>query len=477
MTTFPGTATKTSGGGAGSKISRGAWSWALFEWARNPWVLLGTIYVFAPYVSNVVIGDPIHGQTLISGWHKTAGIIIAITAPFLGAATDRMGRRKPLLALFTAVLAITIGVQWWALPGDSGLPIWALGLAVTLSGIFFVYTEVLHNSMLTRAAPPQLLSQVSGWGLALGNAGSLLLLVFVLVTMALPGPIDLPGLPDAPMFGLDPAKFEPSRIVTLLCAIWLIVFAIPIFLYTPDLVTTGEKFGDAMRHGVGNVFRTISKLKNYRNVALFLIARMLYADGKTAILIFSGIYAAGTMSWGLIEMLAYGIILTIFAVPGGIMSGWLDHRIGPKRAVILEIGVTFICLVAMVSMTSTSILFFIPVDPAATISSSPLFNTLPEVAYMGFAIVIAMSITAAYASSRALMARLAPEGMEGEVFGLYALAGSATAWLGPMLVEFFTDAYQSQRAGFGSIAILLIVGFILLLFVKPPPPLHRDDIA
>lgn len=437
-------------------------------------MLLGTIYVFAPYVSNVVIGDPIRGQELISGWHKTAGIIIALTAPFLGAATDRMGRRKPLLAAFTLALAVSIFVQWWAVPGEGGLPLWALGLAVTISGIAFVYTEVLHNAMLTRATPPQLLSQVSGWGLALGNAGSLFLLVFVLVTIALPGQIDLPFLPDAPLFGLDPTKFEPSRIVTLLCAGWLIVFTVPLFLYTPDLVTTGERFGDAMKNGVGNVVRTIRKLGHYRNVALFLIARMLYADGKTAVLIFSGIYAAGTMGWGLIEMLAYGIILTIFAVPGGIMSGWLDHAIGPKRAVVIEIGVTFICLVAMVSMTPTSILFFFPVDPEAVLSSSPMFNTLPEVAYMGFAIVIAMSITAAYASSRALMARLAPEGMEGEVFGLYALSGSATAWLGPLLVEHFTATYESQRIGFGSISILLIAGFALLLFVKPPPQLKAD---
>ncbi len=431
-------------------------------------MLLGTIYVFAPYVSNVVIGDPILGQTLISGWHKTAGIIIALTAPFLGAATDRMGRRKPLLALFVAVLALSIVVQWWALPGGQGLPLWALGLAVTVSGVAFVYTEVLHNAMLSRAAPPRVLSYVSGLGLSLGNAGSVLLLVFVLVTMALPGQMDWPFIPDAPMFGLDPAAFEPSRVVTLLCAGWLIVFAIPMFLYTPDLVTTGERFGDAMKHGVGNVWRTIRKLGDYRNVALFLIARMLYADGKTAILIFSGIYAAGTMGWGLVEMLAYGIILTIFAVCGGFIGGWLDSVIGPKRAVVIEIGVTLICLIAMVSMSATSMLFFFPVEAGAVVWDSPLFRTAPELGYMAFAIIIAMSITAAYASSRTLMARLAPKGMEGEVFGLYALAGSATAWLGPLLVEHFTATYESQRAGFASIAILLILGFALLLFVKPP---------
>ncbi|HYD72082.1 MAG TPA: MFS transporter [Candidatus Binatia bacterium] len=451
-----------------AKIDRGAFSWALFEWARNPWVLLGTIYVFTPYLSNVVIGDPVRGQSIIAGWHATAGAIIAFTAPFLGAATDRMGRRKPLLAIATAVLAAAIIAKWFALPNDAGLPLWAIGLTVVVSGVSFVYTEVVHNAMLTRAAPPGTLSHVSGLGLALGSVASVLLLVFVLVTMALPGQIDLAFLPDAPMFGLDPAQHEPSRVVTLLCAAWLIVFAIPIFLYTPDLTTTGEPLGAALKNGVGNVFRTILKLRDYRNVALFLVARMLYADGKTAILIFSGVYVSGTMGWDLLEMLAYGIILTIFAIAGGLGAGLLDHAVGVKRAVAIEIGVTVLCLIAMVSMSPTSV-FFLPVAPDVPIWDSPLFSTAPELAYMAFAILIAISITAAYASSRSLMARLAPKGMEGEVFGLYALAGSATAWLAPGLVAYFTTATQSLRAGFASIVILLAAGFLLLLLVKPPP--------
>ncbi|MGD9980617.1 MAG: MFS transporter, partial [Hyphomonadaceae bacterium] len=332
----------------------------------------------------------------------------------------------------------------------------------------FVYTEVLHNAMLTRAAPPGVLSRVSGLGLALGNAASVLLLVFVLVTMALPGQVPLPFLPDAPMFGLDPAQHEPSRVVTLLCAVWLIVFSVPLLLYTPDLTTTGERFGMAMLHGVGNVARTIRKLRDYRNVALFLLARMLYADGKTAILIFSGVYASGVMGWDLLEMLAYGILLSIFAVYGGVLSGWLDHAVGLKRAVVIEIGVTLLCLIFMVSMSPDSV-FFLPVESGVPVWQSPVFATAPELAYLAFAIVIAISITAAYGSSRALMARLAPAGMEGEVFGLYALSGSATAWLAPALVAYFTTTYQSLRGGFASIALLLVAGLVLLLFVKPPP--------
>jgi len=455
----------------GEGLDRSAWSWAVFEGARNPYVILCIIYVLGPYIATVVISDPVQGQALVASWHRIGGIIVAVTAPFLGAAADRMGRRKPMLGAVSAILAPAILVQWFAMPGGEGAPLWVVGATIIVAGVTFAWSEVLHNAMLTTATTPQLLSHVSGLGLALGNAASVLLLVFVLWAFALPGQVDLPFLPAAPLFGLDPAAHEPSRIVAPLSAIWLLIFSIPLFLYTRDFNTTGEKLTDALRHGVGSVARTISRLRNYRNVVLFLLARMLYFDGKLAILIIGGVYAAGAMGWGLIEMLSYGIILSIFAVLGGVAGGWLDHWFGPKRAVALEIGVTILCLAAMVSMTPDSMLFVIDVEPNTPVWNFPIFETAPELGYLAFAMLIAISITSAFASSRALMARLAPEGMEGEVFGLYAMAGSATAWLGPLVVESFTETYHSLAAGFGSIAILLAAGFLLLLFVKPPAPL------
>lgn len=423
--------------------------------------------MLGPYIATEVIGDPVRGQAIISSWHRTAGLLVAVSAPFLGAAADRMGRRKPLLGLTVAIMAPAIFAQYWAMPGG-GLPIWGVGWLIIVAGVAFSWSEVMHNSMLTRATSHRLVPNVSGLGLALGNAASVLLLVFVLWGIALPGNFDWPFLPDAPLFGLDPAKHEPSRIVAPIAAVWLVLFSIPLFLYTRDLDSTGEKFGDALRHGVSNVAGTVRKLRAHGNVALFLIARMLYNDAKTAILIFGGVYAAGVMGWELVEMLAFGVILSVFAVFGGFAGGWLDHAVGPKRAVVIEIAVTLMCLIAMVSMTPDRILFFIPVEPGHAVWNG-IFRTAPELAYVGFSIIIAISITGAYASSRTLMARLSPPGMEGEIFGLYALSGSATVWLGPALVEHFTLAANSQRAGFASIGILLIAGLLPLLFVKPPP--------
>lgn len=431
-------------------------------------MLLCIIYVLSPYISNVVIGDPVRGQALISGWQGQAGGVVALTAPFLGAASDRMGRRLPLLGAITIVMAAGMVIQFWALPAGAGLPLWGIGLAVVVTGVCYAWSEALHNALITHIARPHFLGPVSGLGFALGNASSLLLLVFVLFAFALPGAVDWPFLPDAPLFGLSAAAHEPSRIVAPLCAAWLLVFSAPMFLYTPDLGSTGERLPDALARGVGNVLRTLRRLRDHRNVGRFLVARMLYADGKTAILVVAGIYASGVMGWDLIEMLAYGVILSVFAVVGGFAGGWLDHLIGAKRAVMVEIAVTFVCLVAMVSMSPRAIFFILPVEAGARVWDGPLFHTAPELAYLAAGMVIAVSITAAYASSRTLMARLAPAGMEGEIFGLYALAGSATVWIGPTLVAYFTTAYHSQQAGFASIALLLLGGIAVLAFVKPP---------
>ena len=420
-----------------------------------------------PYLVTTVIGDPVRGQEALARWHTISGLTVAFTAPFLGAAADRLGQRKPLLAAVTALMVGAIAAQYWAMPGGAGLPLWLVGAAVIVAGVAFTWTEVLHNAMLPSVARPEALPHVSGLGLALGNISSVLLLVFVLWGIALPGQIALPFLPEAALFGLDAARHETSRSVALICAAWAAAFAVPLFLYTADRPSRGVPFTSALRQGIAGVIATLRKLKAHGNVARFLIARMFYADGKIAILIFSGAYAAGVMGWGLVEMLLFGLILSVFAAVGGMFAGRLDDAVGSKNAVLIEVGVTLACLITMVSMAPGSIFFFFPVAPGAG-APLPLFGAWPELLYLCAAIVIAISITGAFASSRTLMVRLSPPGMEGELFGLYALASSATAWLAPLLVERFTSVYQSQRAGFASIGVLLAAGFVTLLFVKPP---------
>jgi hypothetical protein len=87
----------------------------------------------------------------------------------------------------------------------------------------------------------------------------------------------------------------------------------------------------------------------------------------------------------------------------------------------------------------------------------PFFATVPELLYLCVVILVAIFITAAYANSRTMLARIAPpEMMTGS--RIYSLSGTATTWLSAFSVSFFTTAFESQRAGFASILIFLGVG-------------------
>jgi UMF1 family MFS transporter len=51
-------------------------------------------------------------------------------------------------------------------------------------------------------------------------------------------------------------------------------------------------------------------------------------------------------------------------------------------------------------------------------------------------------------------------------FGMYALSGSITVWIGSLLVGVFTALTQSQAGGFIPIGALLLMGLIGMFFVK-----------
>ena len=74
----------------------------------------------------------------------------------------------------------------------------------------------------------------------------------------------------------------------------------------------------------------------------------------------------------------------------------------------------------------------------------------------------------AQAASRSLMARLAPPAMQAEMFGLHALSGKATAFVGPALFGWATVAFDTQRAGMASVLVFLAVGGALLWTVDEP---------
>jgi UMF1 family MFS transporter len=454
--------------GGDARLNRGAVAWSVFEGGRDPYVILITIYVFMPYVAATMIGDPVRGQEVISRWAQYAGWAVMATAPFLGASIDKLGRRKGWLALIVGAMIPLIAALWWAKPDGSGISVTMTMLLATLGSVLFAYSEVLHNSLLVRAAGLEGAHKASGLALSLGNLASLIALGFTAWAFALPGKVPWAWVPAAPLFGLDPVTHEPERVVALLSAGILFLGSIPLFLFTPDAPRTGVPALRAFADGARDLLGMITTVRRYRDAVVYLASRMLFVDGMNAVLVYIGVYAVGVMKWGALEMLAYGILLSVLGVFGGYVGRFLDHRLGPKVALQIEIFMAILGLVAILGMAPDRILFVWHYDAAAhpALWAGPVFKTWPDLVFLLIGFSNAVFIVGQYASSRTMLTRLTPPEQTGAFFGVYALSGVATGWLAPTLVNLGTSLTKSQQGGFATIVVLLIVGLIGVMFVR-----------
>lgn len=470
--------------GVGGPLDKTGFAWAVFEWARNPYYILIVIYIFAPYFARDIIGGDLlasgtldhlepeaaraaanaQGQATIATVTKWAGMIAALTAPFLGAALDRGGRLKPILALFLGSITICSALLWFAMPGGEGLSTTMVMALLVIAYVSYTYSEVTHNAMLAVAGAPQRLSMISGLGLGLGNLAGTLMFVAIAALFVLPAAT---GWPFAePQFGFDLSKFEHMRIAGPLCAVWLALFSIHFFAYAKDPGTPGASWRKAVIDGSRSVIQTFREAARYKELLKFLVARMFYADAMAALLALSAVYVSLFLGWDFLEMLCYAIFASACAFGGGIFGGWLDMRVGVKRALIIEILGMMAAMITQWSITRET-LFFGLIDNYQ-VWDGLVFKTLSDLTYLGLISIVAITVTASISSGRTMLVTLAPKGRSGEFFGLYAIAGTITVWMGPLLVEQFTLWSGDQRIGMSSITILFAIGLVVLLLVKMP---------
>lgn len=409
------------------------------------------------------------GQELLGYALGVAGAITALASPVLGAIADVTGPRKPWLFVFLVIFTICCAGLWFAAPGDTQALLLVLTLIV-VSSVTMEASIVFTNAMLPGLAPDAELGRLSGFAWGLGYVGGLVSLLFVLWAFALPGTVSWSFVPAAPLFGIDATLNEPDRLTGPLAAAWLAVFALPLFLFTPDQPRSVRTYSQAARQGLANLFETIKKLGRYKNILLFLLARMIYNDGLVAIFAFGGVYARSVFGWDITVLGIFGIILAFFAAIGCMIGGRLDDRLGSKATIALSLCGLIIGTLGASSISADTMLFGVTVEPLAA-DRAP-FGSTQELVYLAFAILIGLSGGPAQAASRTLMARLAPKQMATEFFGLYALSGKATSFAAPALVALMTGLYADQRAGLFVIVAFMVAGLVLLLPVKQARAQH-----
>src|ERR1700759_3254844 len=436
-------------------------AWIFFDWAAQPYFTLITTFVFAPYFAAHVAPNAAEGQALWGFATAAAGMAIALASPVLGAIADAAGRRKPWIAGFGALLVIGASLMWFGKPGDTSvIPFLLFCYAIATVGVEFA--TVFNNAMMPTLVPPDRIGRLSGNGWATGYIGGILSLILVLGFLAANPESGRTLFGFTPLFGLDPVSHQGDRISGPLTGIWFIVFVLPMFLLTPDYPAR-HPVRDALREGLAELKQTLRELPRQRSLATFLLANMIYTDGLVSLFAFGGIYAAGTFGWNTIQIGTFGIILAMAGTLGGYIGGRLDDKLGPKRVIPGSLLLLLFAIVAILLVDKETVLFVHVTPPQA---GGALFSSAAERAYLILGCCIGAVGAPLQAASRSLLIRLAPKDRIAQYFGLFALTGKVTSFVGPLLIGIVTAATASQKAGMAVLVPFFVTGLALLGRVK-----------
>ena len=436
-------------------------SWIFFDWAAQPYFTLITTFVFAPYFASFVAPDAASGQALWGFATAAAGLAIALLSPVLGAIADASGRRKPWIAGFGALLVIGASLMWIGKPGDASI-IPPLLLAYAIASVGVEFATVFNNAMMPTLVPPHRIGRLSGTGWATGYIGGIISLILVLGFLAANPDTGRTLFGLTPLFGLDPVTHQGDRITGPLSGLWFIIFVLPMFLFTPDYPAK-LPVREALRQGLTQLRQSLGELPKQKSIATFLLANMIYTDGLVSLFAFGGIYAAGTFGWHTIQIGTFGILLAIAGTFGAWLGGKLDDYLGPKRVIMGSMLVLLVSITAILLVDKDSI-FFIKV--AAPEPGGALFAGAAERAYLVLGCLIGAAGGPLQAASRTLLIRLAPKDRIAQYFGLFALTGKVTSFIGPLLIGAITAATASQKAGMAVLVVFFVAGLALLMRVR-----------
>lgn len=414
-------------------------AWYMYDFGNSAYASVILLAVYSAYFKGTVVG----GAEGSRYWGIAVGIAmlsVAIISPFLGAIADFSASKKRFLFIFSAITWVFTGLLFFVEKGD-----------VFLGMLFFIIAEigyrsgqVFYNSLLPEIAEPEERGRVSGNGWAVGSIGGILILLILLPLIVM---------------------IEGTLIVRLslvFTALFFAASAIPAWLWIKERAVANElpEGKTYLSMAYSRLAETLKALGNYRDFLRFIIAFLIYNDGILMALNFASIIGAVMFGMEQTELIIFMIIVQIFSVIGAYVAGLIGKKIGFKQTLVYSILMMTLVIIAMIF--AQSILQFYIIGSLA-----------------GFALTGVQSV------SRTLVSYFAPEGRSAEFYGIFAVTGRTSSFIGPTVYGFLAfEAYKyfentrglstllaeqaGQRVALGSIVIFLVIGLLVLLGVKDP---------
>ncbi|OFQ57465.1 MFS transporter [Corynebacterium sp. HMSC074H12] len=412
-------------------------AWALWDWGSAAFNAVLVTFIFSVYLTDSV-GQQIDSQFTPAQWLSwsmtVAGLVIFAVTPVMGQRSDRLGTRRRALG-FWSLLTFLVMASLFFIRNDAPAYFWLGLIGLAVGSVTIQFAEVNYFAQLNQVATEDRVGRVSGLGWSAGYFGGIVLLLICYFGF-------VSG--EGGGLGLSTEGGWNIRLVALLSAAWFGLSAIPVLLRVPEIAPSGESTG-GVAESYRELWRTVRTLwREDRNAFAFLFASAIFRDGLSAVFSFGAVLGVSVYGLSPGDVLIFGVAANVAAALGAVVGGLIDDHVGPK-AIILT------CLAILTLMAG---IMFVAQGPTA---------------FWICGLILCLCVGPAQASARGFLARVAPPGREGEMFGLYATTGRAVAWLTPFLFGVFVSLLgQGDRGGVLAIGLVLLVGALVLIPVKDP---------
>lgn len=389
--------------------------WSMFDFANTSYSIVVVTFIFAVYFKKEIAQGSSIGDFYWSIGTSISMIITAVISPILGAIADYTAGKKRFLLFFTLLCIVCTSMLFFVNRGEI---FFALTIFI-ISNIGFEAGLVFYDSFLPEITSPKNYGRVSGYGFAMGYLGSI-------ATLAITFPFISKNM---------------IKETFPIAAFFFLIFSLPLFFFLADSKKNIKTDKSYFAIGFSRVVSTVTHLKYYKNLAVFLLAYFFYIEGVNTIIFFAGNYASTTLGFSETELLIFFLTVQTTAIIGSVLLGVAADSFGQKNTI-----------------SATIVIWLITVGLAFYIEDKSTFYLV------GFLAGAAMG--SCQSTSRSLMSKLTPQEKKTEFFGFYSFFGKSSAVLGPLVFGYISFLTGNQRFAILSIAFFFIAGLIILFFVK-----------
>lgn len=401
-------------------------AWAMYDWADSAFATTIMAAVLPVYYTSVATaGLPSHTATAYWGFTSSiSALIAAIISPILGAVADFSGSKKKFLTFFMMLGVTGTALLYFVQTGD-----WLMAsLFFTFGNIGFAGSLVYYDALLPHIAGPEEIDQVSSRGYAMGYiGGGLLLAINLVMIMVLPELI--PNLDSALM----------TRLSFVTVAVWWAVFTLPLLLHVkepPRRIRPGEENYRPIQASFKRLYQTFKEIRQYRDLAMALLAFWVYANGIGTIIVMATAYG-NELGFGQTTLIGTLLMVQFLAAPFAFLFGWLSRKIGTKKAIYLSLIIYTLIAIAG-------------------------YFLYHEWQFWVLGAAVATVQGGSQALSRSLIGRLMPKSKSAEFYGFFSVSEKFASVLGPALFGVISTIMHESRLSIVSLIIFFGLGIFLL---------------